>query len=128
LVNSEDDALWKRRRYQDTRTLHFDKGIGLMKTVPDSKHARHLFSIQVPEKRRDSTLHALQEKGIGVAVNFRAIHLLGYYQQKFGYKKGDFPIAEKIGNSAISLPLYPLLKNEEIDYVIKTVKQVIGHG
>jgi len=62
-----------------------------------------------------------------VAVNFRAIHLLKYYQQKFGYKKGDFPIAEKIGNSTISLPLYPLLKDKEIDYVIKATKQVMGN-
>jgi dTDP-4-amino-4,6-dideoxygalactose transaminase len=124
------DGLWKRRdeiyrRYEDA--FASVKGIELMKTVPDSRHARHLFSIQVPEIKRDSVLHALQEKGIGVAVNFRAIHLLKYYREKFGYKKGDFPIAEKIGNGTISLPLYPLLTDEEIDYVIKTVKQVIGN-
>ena len=122
------DALWKRRdeiyrKYEDA--FASVKGIGLMKTVPKSKHARHLFSIQVPEIKRDSTLHTLQEKGIGVAVNFRAIHLLKYYREKFGYKEGDFPVAEKIGNGTISLPLYPLLRDEEIDYVIKATKQVI---
>jgi dTDP-4-amino-4,6-dideoxygalactose transaminase len=123
------DDLWKRRdeiyrRYEDA--FASVKGIRLMKTMPDSRHARHLFTIQVPEKKRDSMLHALQEKGVGVAVNFRAIHLLKYYRQKFGYKEGDFPVAEKVGNRTISIPLYPKLKDFEIDYVIKTVKEVVG--
>jgi len=123
------DDLWKRRdeiyrKYEDA--FASVRGIRLMKTMPDSRHARHLFTIQVPEKKRDSMLHALQEKGVGVAVNFRAIHLLKYYRQQFGYKEGDFPIAEKIGNSTISIPLYPKLQDAEIDYVIKTVKEVIG--
>ena len=123
------DNLWKRRdeiyrKYEDA--FASVKGISLMKTMPNSRHARHLFTIQVPEKKRDSMLHALQKKGVGVAVNFRAIHLLKYYRQKFGYKEGDFPVAEKIGNRTISIPLYPKLKDVEIDYVIKTVKEVIG--
>jgi len=123
------DDLWKRRdeiyrKYEDA--FASVRGIRLMKTMPDSRHARHLFTIQVPEKKRDSMLHALQEKGVGVAVNFRAIHLLKYYRQQFRYKEGDFPIAEKIGNSTISIPLYPKLQDAEIDYVIKTVKEVIG--
>jgi dTDP-4-amino-4,6-dideoxygalactose transaminase len=124
------DELWKRRdeiyrRYEDA--FASVKAIRLMKTMPDSRHARHLFTIQVPEKKRDSMLHALQEKGVGVAVNFRAIHLLKYYRQKFGYKEGDFPVTERVGNSTISIPLYPKLKDVEIDYVIKTVKEVIGN-
>ena len=123
------DNLWKRRdeiyrKYEDA--FASVKGISLMKTMPNSRHARHLFTIQVPEKKRDSMLHALQKKGVGVAVNFRAIHLLKYYRQTFGYKEGDFPVAEKIGNRTISIPLYPKLKDVEIDYVIKTVKEVIG--
>jgi len=123
------DDLWKRRdeiyrRYEGA--FASVKGIRLMKTMPHSRHARHLFTIQVPEKKRDSMLHTLQKKGVGVAVNFRAIHLLKYYRKKFGYKEGDFPVAEKIGNRTISIPLYPKLKDVEVDYVIKTVKEVIG--
>ena len=124
------DDLWKRRdkiyrKYEDA--FASVKGISLMKTMPNSRHARHLFTIQAPEKKRDSMLHTLQKKGVGVAVNFRAIHLLKYYRQKFGYKEGNFPVAEKIGNRTISIPLYPKLKDVEIDYVIKAVKEVIGN-
>jgi len=92
-----------------------------MKTAPDSRHARHLFTIQVPEKKRDVLLLALQERGIGVAVNYRAIHLLKFYRENFGFKERDFPVAECIGAGTLSLPLYPLLRDEEADYVIACV-------
>lgn len=122
------DELWKRRdeiymRYEEAfKDL---KDIKLMKSVANSRHARHLFTLHAPTKRRDKILAALQERGVGVAVNYRAIHLLEYYRERFGYKEGDFPVAEDIGNRTISLPLYPALKDEEIDYVIRTVRQVI---
>lgn len=122
------EKLWRRRdeiyrRYEDA--FGSLKEIELMKTVPNSRHARHLFTIQVPENKRDTMLIALQEKGIGVAVNYRAIHLLKYYREKFGYKEGNFPVSEKIGNRTISIPLYPNLTDAEVNYVIKTIKKAI---
>lgn len=122
------ESICKRRqeiaqRYEDA--FKNKEGIRLMRNLPDSRHARHLFTIQVSEKKRDSMLHALQEKGVGVAVNFRAIHLLKYYREKFGYKEGDFPVAELLGNRTISLPLYPSLTEQEQEYVIKTVKEIL---
>jgi UDP-4-amino-4-deoxy-L-arabinose-oxoglutarate aminotransferase len=125
------DTLWERRdllagKYEEA--FCSVPGIKLMKTAPDSRHARHLFTIQVAEKKRDVLLLALQERGIGVAVNYRAIHLLRYYRENFGFKEGDFPVAESIGGSTLSLPLYPLLRDEEADYVIKCVKDALGNG
>jgi len=58
-------------------------------------------------------------------VNYRAIHLLKYYREQFGYREGDFPAAERIGAGTISLPLYPSLKNDEVDYVIRAVIDVL---
>ena len=83
-----------------------------------------MFTILVPPEKRDDILWKLQEKGVGVAVNFRAIHLLSYYRQTFGYKKGTFPVAEKMGDSTITIPMYPKLTDEEIRYIIRTVKEV----
>lgn len=119
------DDLWKRRdelykRYEDV--FASVKGIKLMKTIPHSRHGRHLFTIQVSADKRDVILSGLQKNGGGAAVNFRPIHLLKYYRNRFGYKQGDFPAAEDIGNRTITLPLYPLLKDEEFDYVVKMVK------
>jgi len=97
------------------------KNINLMKAHINSRHGRHLFTIRVPRDKRDPMLVSLQERGIGVAVNYRPIHLLKYYREQFGFKEGDFPVAEKIGAGTISLPLYPLLRDDEIDYVIESV-------
>jgi dTDP-4-amino-4,6-dideoxygalactose transaminase len=93
--------------------------------LPDVKHARHLFTIRVSEDKRDEIIFALQKKGIGVAVNYRPIHLLKYYRQKFGYKEGLFPVAESMGNETISLPLYPALKEKETNYVIQSVLRAV---
>jgi dTDP-4-amino-4,6-dideoxygalactose transaminase len=122
------DALWKKRDkiwkvYEEN--FQKTKSIDLLETVQNSKHAHHLFTILVDPNKRDSMLWALQKKDIGVAVNYRPIHLLKYYRDVFKYKKGDFPVAEDIGMRTISIPMYPGLKDNEIKQVIKSVKEVI---
>lgn len=97
--------------------------IQILKTDSESRHARHIFTILV--NKRDEILSSLQEKGIGVAVNYRPIHLLKYYKEKFGYTEDMFPVAEKIGAATITLPLYPKMGDSEVDYVIKTVKDIV---
>jgi len=123
------DDLWKQRDriwniYENE--LRGLKGVEIFKTVPDSRHARHLFTILVDPEKRDSILWLLQEREIGVAVNYRPIHLLKYYRKAFGFKEGDFPVAEDIGKRTISLPLYPKLKDEEARSVVKAVKEILG--
>ncbi len=110
------------RRYEEAFS-QID-GIDFPKVLPNSRSARHLFTIWVPRGLRDRTLEQLQERNIGVAVNFRAIHLLKYYRENFGFKEGDFPIAEEIGDRTISLPLYPSLEDREVDYVIEAVREI----
>jgi len=99
-------------------------GIELIKILPEVKSSRYLFTILVSSTKRDEILWKLQDKGIGVAVNYRAIHLLKYFHENFNYQRGKFPLAEEIGDRTITLPLYPKLTNREIKYIIKTVKEV----
>lgn len=120
------DDLWSKRETVASKYEAAFSGIeelGLLQPLPGLKHARHLFTIQAPGGMRDALLYALQERGIGVAVNYRAIHLLNYYRKTFGFKEGDFPIAEEIGNRTLSIPLYPKLTHAESDYIIKAVKE-----
>ncbi|MCX5754064.1 MAG: DegT/DnrJ/EryC1/StrS family aminotransferase [Candidatus Krumholzibacteria bacterium] len=100
-------------------------GIELHATRPEARHAYHLFTILVDAGRRDAILEELQERGIGVSVNFYPVHLMTYYRERFGFRPGMFPVAEEIGARTISLPLYPKLTEEEIDYVVKTVIDVV---
>ena len=82
-----------------------------------------MFTVWTEPAKKDQILEKLQRDGIGVAVNYRAVHLLKFYRKTFDYKEGRFPNAEWIGNSTISIPLYPKLTDEEINYVIKNLIQ-----
>jgi dTDP-4-amino-4,6-dideoxygalactose transaminase len=86
--------------------------------------ARHLFTIWIGSGRRDEYLWRLQEKGIGVAVNYRAVHLLSYYRTQFGFQPGDFPHAEGIGDQTLTLPLYPAMAEADVEAVIEAVREV----
>ena len=96
----------------------------ILKILPRTKHARYIYTILVNPKKRDDYMKLLQEKGIGVAVNFRPIHLMYYYREKYGYRGGEYPRAEKIGASTITIPLYPKLKLKEVNSIVDTVNQI----
>lgn len=101
-------------------------GLDFAKIKPGyNKSSRHLFTIWVVPEKRDKVLYDIQEQNIGVAVNYRAIHLLSYFRNEFEFTRGMFPVAEKIGDSTISIPLYSSLSDIEVDYVIKSVLEVI---
>jgi dTDP-4-amino-4,6-dideoxygalactose transaminase len=122
------EARWRRReeicrKYEEC--FGESEEIDFPKVLPNTKSARHLFTIWVDPNKRDKLMWMLQERGVGVAVNFRAIHLLKYFRESFGFKRDSFPTAEKIGDSTISLPTYPKLSDSEVDYVIETVKEII---
>lgn len=101
-------------------------GVSFPIVVEGARSARHLFTIWVAPERRDHVLADLQARGVGVAVNYRAVHLLKYYRESFGFTRGMFPEAERIGDSTVTLPLYPKLTDEEIDYVADSVKAAVG--
>ena len=71
-----------------------------------------------------SIFDELSKKSIGVQVHYMPLHLHSFYKNKFGYKKGDFPIAEKYYNGAITLPLFPKMTNREVGYIVKTIKDI----
>lgn len=86
--------------------------------------ARHLFTLWVPRGQRDGYLAALGERNIGVAVNYRAVHLLSYFRERFGFSGGEFPEAEQIGDRTLSLPFYPALPDDDQDRVIAAVQEI----
>lgn len=110
------------RRYE--KGLKGLKGIDLLTTPPKTKHARHLFTFLAPDGKRDQYLLKLQKKGVGVAVHFNAVHLMSYYRRTFHLHEGQFPNAERICRRTVTLPLYPSLKDEEVEYVIQAVKDL----
>jgi dTDP-4-amino-4,6-dideoxygalactose transaminase len=101
------------------------EGIELHAVRPEARNACHLFTVLVDAARRDAILDELQNRGVGVSVNFYPAHLMTYYRERFGCRPGMFPAAEEIGARTVSLPLYPKLAEREIDYVIENVIDVV---
>jgi len=97
--------------------------IKTQKTFPETLTSRHLFPILV--KNRDELAAHLQSKGIITAIHYKPVHLMSWYRKKYGYKEGDFPIAEEIAKRVLSIPIYPDMTDEQVDYVIQAIKEGI---
>jgi dTDP-4-amino-4,6-dideoxygalactose transaminase len=126
------ETFWQRRkRWVEVYNKAFSemKEIQLLSEKENVKHAYHLYPILVKTEEltvdRDAVLQALRESGIGVGVHFRALHLLTFYRQTFGFKKGDFPNAEYASDRLLSLPLYPRMEESDLERVIEAVKSIL---
>lgn len=82
------------------------------------EHAYHLYVILVED--RLELYNYLRSKNIFAQIHYFPIHLMPYYQQK-GWKQGDFPITEKYYEQCLSLPMFPALTNEEIQFVLDSI-------
>ena len=64
----------------------------------------------------------MANQGVNLQVHYIPVHLHPYYRNRFGYKLGDFPVAEKVYDEEVSLPLYPTLTIKQQDKVIGLIK------
>ncbi len=74
---------------------------------------------------RDRVLRGLQERGIGCADYFPPIHLQPFYRERFGYRPGDFPVAEAVSERTIALPFHPRLTEAEVDSVVQELEALL---
>lgn len=84
----------------------------------------HLYVIKVPN--RDEVIETLKQRGIGCSVHFIPIHKHPYYKKRYGYREEDYPVANSVFEQSLSLPIYPDMREEEIDYVIQNVLEVVA--
>lgn len=126
------DPFWKKRReIVQTYNEAFSKieELGLIGEKPQIKNAHYLYILVFKTEKlkasRDRILAALQQENIGVGVHYRAIHLHPYYQQTYGFKRGDFPNAEYLSDRVISIPLFPKMTRPDVQDVIKAVRKII---
>lgn len=96
--------------------------------LPETYSGLHLYVIRLKlnelSKARKQIFEALREKGIGVNVHYIPVHTQPYYIQ-LGFKQGDFPEAEAYYEAAISLPMYPDLTDDQIQYVCESLKEIL---
>ncbi len=87
---------------------------------PGVRHVYHQMVIRVPN--RDAVMREMEARGVGVGIHYPIpLHLAGAYAS-LGYRAGDFPAAEAAAAEILSLPIYPELTPEQIDYVVASLK------
>ncbi|MEM2074335.1 MAG: DegT/DnrJ/EryC1/StrS family aminotransferase [Nitrososphaeria archaeon] len=113
--------MWQRREEIAKRYTEIFQGTKVIPPVvkPDRVTAWHLYVIKV--NNRDELIEKLKGDGIGASVHFIPVHKHPYYREKYGYRDEDFPVANKVFSMSLSLPIYPELRNEEVDYIAERV-------
>src|SRR4029079_91471 len=99
--------------------------IRIIQPLANSKHGRFIYTIQVNPKKRDQYIEQFEKKGIPIAVHFKPVHEMSFYKKALPYKRGSFPVAEKMGSSTITLPFYPKLTTVEQKYITKTINNIV---
>jgi dTDP-4-amino-4,6-dideoxygalactose transaminase len=92
-----------------------------------SDHSWHIFAPLLPlgELRigRGDFIRLMHERGLGVGVHYPSIHLFDYYR-KLGHGDGDFPNTERIGRETVSLPMFPAMRDSDVDRVCEAVAAI----
>ena len=104
-------------------------GVVLPAAVEDNTvHSWHIYTILLDEDKlgfsRDEFMEKMKEYNIGTAYHYQALHLFTAYGEITGLKKGDLPIAEKVGEQIVSLPLFPAMTDADVEDVIAAVKSI----
>lgn len=116
--------IWNAKRLENAKLYNqLLKGLPLKtpEIFKDYNHAFHLYVIRV--KNRAKLIAYLASKGISTVMHYPVpIHLQKAYEN-LGYKKGDFPVTERLADEILSLPMFPELKKEEIKYICREIKR-----
>jgi len=78
-----------------------------------------------PPANRDHAMGQLARLGIPSRSYFTPIHLQPFYQERFGYKKGDFPVSEFMGEVSLSLPFSGVMTEGQVEYVCNALKKIL---
>lgn len=114
----------EKRRIHATHYTDLLKEVGDIKLPQEAPYAEHVYHLYVIETlRRDELQLFLKSKGIETVIHYPIpIHLQKPYR-KLGFKEGDFSVTEKKAQNILSLPMFPELTNEEIEYIANSVKE-----
>ena len=93
----------------------------------DSIHAYHIYPLRIDfEKLRISkrdVFTRMEAKGIRCQVHYIPIHLQPFYKNNYGFKSGDFPVAEEFYRQEISIPMYPTLEEIDLNYITSSLTE-----
>jgi dTDP-4-amino-4,6-dideoxygalactose transaminase len=118
-----DSAIGKRAQHAaQYRELLRDIAAVKLPVIKDgSREVNYVFCVQA--EKRDGLEAYLKEKGIGVSIYYPVpLHLQKCFEY-LGYRKGDFPVAERLCGSVLALPMFPELTEDEVSYVCESIRK-----
>uniref|UniRef100_UPI0040473F63 DegT/DnrJ/EryC1/StrS family aminotransferase n=1 Tax=Vibrio anguillarum TaxID=55601 RepID=UPI0040473F63 len=96
---------------------------------PDDIHSWHIYALQLDLDRisisRNEFIELLSDKGIGTSVHYIPLHRMPYWKERFCLEDDMFPISSKIADRVVSLPNYASMTEEDVTYVIESVRSII---
>jgi perosamine synthetase len=125
--------LSRRREIAAMYTAAFAQIPGILPPAvrPDTNPAWHLYPIRLDlaklSANRAQVFRALRSENIGVNVHYIPVHMHPYYRERFGYKGGEFPVAEAAYERLISLPMFHAMTDQDLEDVSSAVSKVVGH-
>jgi dTDP-4-amino-4,6-dideoxygalactose transaminase len=119
----------KLRRMHAHRYNEGFRGLVEVVTPTEADYAHHIYHVYaIRVQGRDGVIRQLEEKGVGYGVHYPIpIHLQEAYAG-LGYERGAFPVSEMMAGEFLSLPMYPELSENQIDFVIETVTEAVNAG
>ena len=114
-----------------SNSSYLDKKLGLFKEVQlikrekNSTEVFHLYCLRVKDKKKEIT-ESLMKNGIDIKVHYPIPMHLQPAAKELGYKKGSFPVTEKIAGETISLPVHEFITKKNLDKIISVFKKVYG--
>ncbi len=116
---------WMLEKRKIIAKKYYDAFEGTVITVPTIKTDRetswHLYVVRV--NNRNELAEKLKDVGVGTSVHFIPVHKHPYYRDTYGYRDAEFPVANRVFEHSLSLPIFPGMSEEDISYVIEMVKE-----
>jgi dTDP-4-amino-4,6-dideoxygalactose transaminase len=122
-LDAENEARRRNARYYDVGFADLP-GVVIQECSPNQVHVYHLYVIRV--HMRERLVETLTAKGIQCGVHYPVPVHLQPACAGLGFQPGDFPVSERCANEFLSLPMFPELTPEQIDFVVHAVKQTLS--
>jgi dTDP-4-amino-4,6-dideoxygalactose transaminase len=116
-----------RRRQLAARYFEcLDRSLGCTLPIADMQQSNwHMFQVLLPEGMvRGDFIAAMHAVGIGIGVHYPAMHLFTLYRE-LGFREGQFPLAERVGRSIVTLPLFPAMQDSDVERVCEAMSAAL---
>jgi len=122
LARRERAAGWYKQRLEGVEGLQIPRDL-----PPNSRRSWFVYVVCLaPEIDRDAVMAALRDRRVPSRPYFTPIHLHPYYRDRYGFREGQFPVAESAGRSSLALPFFSTMGEEQVDHVCRHLAAILG--